>query len=292
MKILLFGGSGQLGREILKRASDLHFEIVYPNSREVDVTHEATVKKFIETIKPDVLINSSAYTAVDKAEEEREKAFALNAEAPLYIAKACKAHSVRCLHISTDYVFSGELGVPLTESDETGPINVYGESKLAGENAISSEIPDNSLIIRTASLHGRLGNNIVHTLLKLFESQTALKFIFDQIMSPTWAGFLAETILDLIRIEAKGLVHVAGSGQCSWYEFASTVYDYAKELGLCDKQVEILPVKASEFTTKAKRPAFSALDTSYLEKLLGRKAIDWQIGLKNHLTEILNEGFA
>jgi dTDP-4-dehydrorhamnose reductase len=289
MKILLFGASGQLGREILQRANDLHFDIVFPSHQEIDITHEAGVDLFIKRIKPDLVINSAAFTAVERAEDEPAPAYAINADAPRYIARACNAVGARMFHLSTDYVFAGDTGLPLTESDPTNPVNTYGKSKLAGEIAVKEELPNNSLTIRTSSLHGKMGNNIVHTLIQLFNSQETMRFVNDQIMTPTWAGFLAEVLLDLSRIQANGIVHVAGKGQCSWFEFAQTVYKYAIELKLCSNKVEIIPVQTSEYKTKARRPAFSVLDTSYLEKLLGRSVITWQLGLRRHMEQLTNE---
>lgn len=286
MKILLFGGSGQLGKEILERANDLNFELVFPTHRSVDVCSMEQVNAFVANVEPNLVINAAAYTEVDKAEDFRDEAFALNALAPLFIARAAKANGARLFHISTDYVFAGDTGMPLREDSPLNPLSVYGESKLAGEKNILEEYPENSLIIRTSSLHGQFGNNIVHTLVKLFNNRNEIKFIKDQVSSPTFAGWLAECILDLARIEVNGIIHASCKGEVSWYEFAKKTYEYALELGLTSNQLEILPVSSSEFETKAKRPAFSAFDVSKLETLLGREVIPWEQGLKRHMESL------
>lgn len=289
MKILLFGGSGQLGKEILARANDLNFDLVYPNSRSVDVCSAEQVNSFIGKTEPDLIINAAAFTAVDEAEGNEEDAICLNSKAALYISKAARVNGARLFQISTDYVFRGNLDRALKEDDECDPINVYGKTKLAGEKHVLSEYPGNSLIIRTSSLHGEFGNNIVHTLLRLFNNRDELKFVEDQIMSPTAAWWLAEALIDLARLDATGIVHASCKGEVSWYDFAKKVYDFALELGLTEKKVEILPVKSTAFITKAKRPAYSALDVSKLEKLLGREIISWELGLKNHMNSLVEK---
>lgn len=289
MKILLFGGSGQLGKEILARANDLNFELVYPTSRTVDVCSVEQVNSFIGKAEPDLIINAAAYTAVDDAEDHEDEAFALNSKAALYISKAARVNGARLFQISTDYVFKGNLGRALKEDDECEPISVYGKTKLAGERHVQSEYPGNSLIIRTSSLHGEFGNNIVHTLIRLFNERDEVKFIEDQIMSPTAAWWLAEVLLDLARLDVNGIINASCKGEISWYDFAKKVYEYALELGLTEREVDILPVKASEFATKAKRPEYSALDVSKLEQVLGREVISWEMGLKKHMNSLVEK---
>lgn len=291
MKIVLFGGSGQLGKEILERANDLNFELIFPTHRSVDICSQEQVNAFIAKVEPDLVINSAAYTEVDKAEDFKDDAFALNALAPLYIARASKANGARFFQISTDYVFAGDTGKPLNEDSPINPLSVYGKSKLAGEKNVLEEYSENSLIIRTASLHGQFGNNIVHTILKLLNTRQEIKFINDQVSSPTFAGWLAECILDLARIEATGVIHAVCKGEVSWFDFAKKVYEYSLELGLTTNDVNIVPVSETEFPTKAVRPKFSALDVSKLEKLLGREVLSWEVGLKRHMENLKEENF-
>lgn len=274
MKILLFGGSGQLGRELRDKAKDLSFDVIAPVTKEVDISDREQVTHLIKQVSPDVIINAAAYTLVDKAESERDLAFKINGEGPGIITEA--ASGARLIHVSTDYVFSGEATEPLTEQSPTGPINVYGESKLAGERAVLAG--KNSLVVRTASLHGPFGENFVHTMLKLFKEKETVSVVNDQIMSPTYAGWLAEVLLDLARMrEVTGVLHAAGQGAISWFDFASEI---KRQSGL---KCEIKPVSHTEFQRAARRPRYSALSTKALAEVLGRAAISWQEGLRLHL---------
>ncbi len=281
MKILLFGGSGQLGGELREKAKDLSFEVIAPVTKEVDISDRAQVIHLIKQVAPSVIINSAAYTAVDKAESERDRAFEINAKGPRIIGEAALEVGARVIHISTDYVFSGEASEPLDEGAKTGPINVYGESKLEGEKALQEIIPDNSLVIRTASLHGALGENFVSTMLRLFKEKESVSVVNDQVMSPTYAGWLAEVLLDLARMkDVVGLLHAAGQGAISWFDFALEI---KKQSGL---KCEIKPVSHTEFKRAARRPKYSALSTRALAAILGRPSISWQEGLRLHLERL------
>ena len=286
MKILLFGGSGQVGQEVRKRGRDLHFEIISPVTSELNITDREQVIFLAEKVKPDAIINCAAYTAVDAAEEDRATAFDVNENGARYVAEAAKVANSRLVYISTDYVFSGERNQPFREDDPVSPLNVYGASKLAGEKTVLEILPENSLIMRTSSVHGRYGQNIVHTILALLEQRDVLQFVDDQIMSPTWAGWLAETLLDLLRLDARGILHASCSGEVSWCGFAKAVLQHAqKKLPDADNK-RIVPVTALEFPRPAKRPAYSVLDTTKLERILGRPPITWQEGLRNHMKDL------
>jgi len=284
MKILLFGGSGQLGYEITSRGQDLNFEVVSPVQSEVDITEREQVQTLAERVKPDVIINSAAYTAVDKAEDEREAAFSLNQDGARNVAYAARSSGARFIHISTDYVFDGNSRAPLTENAPTHPINVYGESKLAGERAVHEVLQGKGLVVRTSSLHGQKGVNFVHTMIKLFKEKERIQVVDDQFMSPTWAGWLAEALLDMCRIRCEGIVHACGKGVISWHEFASAIYeDIRPALG---KTVDVQRTSAANFPRPAKRPHYSAMDTTKLSKILGRESLGWREGLRRHLTEL------
>ena len=287
MKILLLGGSGQLGFELSNRIRDLNFELTAPVSKELDVTDRKQVQFIVKKFSPDVIINCAAYTAVDLAEDEPKKAFALNETATVNIAKAAKKTKSFVIQISTDYVFSGEWNQPYKEEDPVGPISVYGESKLAGEKALQEILPDSSLIVRTSSLHGQRRPNFVHTMLKLFSEREKLQVVNDQFMTATWCGWLAEVIIDLARIRNTGIVHAACAGVISWHEFATTIYDKAKDHNpkILD-QVEIAETTLANFPRKAKRPQYSALCCDRLESWLGRSTISWKEGLALHLKDI------
>lgn len=282
MKILLFGGSGQLGIEVTKRARDLNFEVLAPVTSEVNVSEREQVLYLANSVKPELLVNCAAYTAVDKAEVEREAAFKVNCDGAGYAAEAARKVGARFIHISTDYVFAGDLRRPLTEADPARPLSVYGESKLAGERRILELYPEGSLIVRTSSLHASGGVNFVNTMLKLFAEKPALKVVSDQVMSPTWAGWLAEVLLDLGRMDCCGLVHASCAGEVSWLDFAKGIQEMSRLRGMC----ELHPTTAAEFGRPAARPAYSVFDCSKLTGLLGRPPIDWRVGVRSHLREL------
>lgn len=286
MKILLFGGEGQLGYELMKRARDLNFEMVSPLESEVDITEKEQVLIIANNVQPDIIINAAAYTAVDKQEEEQELAFKVNCDGAACVAAAAKATKSRLIHISTDYVYGGSFTEPIKEDAPTMPPNVYGKSKLAGDEKVKDLLGSKALIIRTASLHGQKGQNFVHTMLKLFSERDVVKVVNDQRMSPTWAGWLAEAILDLSRIECGGIVHACSGGNVSWYEFATEILSLAMQKLENGESIRIEPVKTEEFPRPAKRNSFSVLDTSKLALLLGRPPLEWKEGLRAHLKEI------
>ena len=286
MKILLFGGSGQLGLEIKKRALDLNFEIISPVITEVDISDRDQLLFLAEKVKPDIIINSAAYTAVDKAEEESEQAFLINRDGAGFVAEAAKQADAKLFHISTDYVYDGSTSEALTEDALTNPLSVYGQSKLEGDQAVFSAYGNTAVILRISSLHGQYGHNFIHTMLKLFAERDEVSVVNDQIMSPTWAGWLAEVLLDLSRIECSGIIHACCKGSISWFDFASATFEIASPYIDGAEGTELKPIPTSEYPTPAKRPAYSVMDCSKLAKLLGREPILWQEGLKSHLREL------
>ena len=285
MKILLFGASGQLGHELRKRADDLRFEVVSPVTKEVDITNRAQVMALIESVRPDSVINSAAYTAVDKAEEEVERAFAINAAGVSAVATACKEHGSRLIHVSTDYVFDGSLGRPLREDDPVNPMSVYGRSKLEGEQHVRDILGEEGVIVRTQALYGQKGVNFVQTMLRLFAERPVLKIVNDQWVSPTWAGWLAETIMDLVRLPVKGTYHASCDGVVSWYDFAVEIQRLAAAHFGDRTLARLEPTTAEELNRPAKRPVFSAFDTTKLQGVLRRPILSWQQGLREYLTE-------
>ena len=286
MKILLFGGSGQLGCEITKRANDLSFEVNSPVISEINITEKEQISFLAGRLKPEVIINCAAYTAVDQAETDREEAFAINATGAANLAWAAKEIGARFIHISTDYVFDGTGKTPLTESSPTGPLNVYGESKLAGEREVLEITRGRAIVLRTSSLHGACGANFVHTMIKLFQEREEISVVQDQIMSATWAGWLAESVLDLCRIPCEGIVHACCSGAISWYEFAQEIHRLVGPQLKNLKTKQIKPCSTAEFPRPAKRPAYSVMNCDKLSALLGRKPITWRDGLRAHLADL------
>jgi len=286
MKILLTGGNGQLGAEIRSRLADLNFDYIAPATRELDVTDAEQIAFYMDSYKPSCVINCAAYTAVDKAEEERELAFAVNAEGARVLAEAVGRVNGHLIHVSTDYVFAGEGQTPLLETDETIPKSVYGQSKLAGEQEILKVLGESATILRTSSLHGARGQNFVSTMLKLFKEKDELFIVADQIMSPTWAGWLAEVAIDFARLRAGGVYHASGSGALSWYDFTVAIYKEVSEQLDRSAELQINKTSLLEFARPAPRPAFSALNCSKLEGVLGRTPISWEQGLQAHLLEL------
>jgi dTDP-4-dehydrorhamnose reductase len=289
MRILLFGVSGQLGYEVITRARALHFEVVAPVESELDIGDSEQVKFLAKKVHPELIVNCAAYTSVDKAEQDRDPAYRVNRDGVQHLALAAKELKCRVIHISTDYifdgtVFDGQRQAAITEDTPPNPLNVYGQSKLAGEQALREIIPQQSLILRTSSLHGQKGVNFVHTMLRLFGERQSLKVVNDQFMCPTWAGWLAEVILDLARMECCGVLNACGRGVVSWHGFAQAILERAKPR--LKHEVQIEPISWREYPVAARRPEYSALDCGKLTKLLGREPITWQQGLIRHMTEI------
>jgi len=286
MKILLFGGAGQLGLEIQKRAEDLNFEVVSPVISEVDISDLPQVERLTKKVKPALIMNCAAYTNVDKAESEEKLCFDINAVGAGNVAQVARENKARLLHVSTDFVFDGKLARALKEDDAVNPLSVYGKSKLEGEKLVSAKYSSGSLIVRTSSLHGAKGHNFVHIMLKLFKEKDLIKVVSDRIMSPTWAGWLAECMLDLGRMQTTGIVHASCSGAISWFEFASKTLELVKEAVPNAQRVRLEPISSSEYPAPAARPEYSAFDCSRLESVLGRKPINWIDGLKAHLRDL------
>ena len=282
MKILLFGGSGQLGYSLKMQAQDLNFELVAPVSSEVDISSLEQVLFLTKQLKPDLVVNCAAHTAIDKAEVQQEVCWRINHRGAANVAQAVSLVGGRMIHISTEQVFPGTGTTPLREGDPTGPLNVYGQSKLAGEQDVLQILADRALIVRTSALHGQRGVNFVSTMLKLFADKDEVRVVNDQKVSPTWAGWLAEVILDLGRTGTSGVVHACCEGVTSWYDFACAIRDCSS----LASSAPIKPVSSAEFGRPARRPSFSAFDCARLTSLLGRRPISWQEGLKRHLTEV------
>ena len=280
MRILLFGKNGQLGWELNRTLMCLG-ELVALDYPEIDFEKPPNVIKVLNQIKPDLIVNAAAYTNVDEAEEEPDKARLINADTPGEIANWCKLHNAVLIHYSTDYVFDGTKGSPYTEEDEPNPLNVYGKTKLEGEIAVQqSGAP--YLILRTAWVYSMRGNNFVTKVLEWAKNSDVLRIVDDQISNPTWARALAEITADVIAMGLEdirsffsskgGLYHCAGSGYCSRYDWANVII----ATFLKNKIIEIAPAKTSDFPTAAKRPLFSALDCDRFNILLNLFLPNWE----------------
>ena len=259
MKILITGSNGMLGHDLIEALKDNH-ELVLTTSRTLDITDKEQVFDFISQNKPDIVINSAAYTDVDGCEENQDLAYSVNGEGVKNLAFACREADSALLHISTDYIFNGENTRPWVEDDEIGPISVYGKSKLKGEQAIL-EILDKFFIVRTAWLYGVNGRNFPKTMLELAENHSQITVVYDEVGTPTYTPDLAKAISQLIETEHYGIYHITNSGSCSWCEFARYIFEVA------GKDVEVIPVTAAEFARPAPRPHYSVLENrNWIEK--------------------------
>lgn len=279
-KILVTGSNGQLGSE-LKVLSDsyLQFEWVFADRNQIALDDLAVLKDQLELIKPNIIINCAAYTAVDKAESEVELANTINHLAVGVLAKWTSKNNAKLIHVSTDYVFDGNSAVALTENASVNPINVYGSTKLAGEQVCLQQNPD-ALIIRTSWVYSSFGNNFVKTMSRLMQERDSLNVVNDQIGSPTYAADLAKAIMKIItNLDWKsGIYNFSNEGEISWYEFALAI----KEIGGYDCEVGGIP--SSSYPTPAKRPAYSLLDKSKIKKDYNVIVPNYKESLKNMMT--------
>lgn len=275
MKIAVTGAAGMLGKALAYRLPRvIPGAHVIPFTRsDFDITDERAINLAIHESRPDVLVNSAAYTGVDQAEKEREDSYKVNAIAPGYIAEACASIGARMIHISTDYVFDGSKSEPYTEEDEPSPIGAYARSKAAGEKEALEKCPD-TLLVRTAWLYGHGGANFVRTILDKGLKLGKLQIVNDQFGSPTYTEDLAAAIGELIEKETKGIVHAANSGYCTWHELAVEALRLA---GL--HHVEVDRVDSDSYPTLAYRPKNSRLDTSKLASIIGAPLRDWRAAL-------------
>ena len=280
LRIAVTGSNGQLGSELRFLAEHQpDMEFLFFSKDEWDIAIESMNEERIATLQPDVVINAAAYTNVEKAEEDAESASAANALGPGYLAATCKKQGVLPIHISTDYVFDGTQREPYTEEDTVHPLNVYGRSKLQGERAIDS-VTDRYFILRTSWLYSTYGHNFFKTMVRLGRERGALTVVNDQIASPTYARFLAEDILHLIRkklIEHApipyGVYHYTQQGEASWFDFAKEI------LSTYRIEASVDPVDSNHFPTKAKRPSYSKLSTTKWEHNTGIALRTWQEGV-------------
>jgi len=274
-KILVIGAGGQLG-QCLKTVAERRgiSEIVFPVEQEANILNQELLNSLLEKEKPKFVINCAAYTAVDKAEDEVDLSKAVNETGAANLAKACKANGATLVHISTDFVFEGNEVKLLKEEDAANPINVYGVTKLDGENAVI-DILDEHFILRTSWLYSEYANNFVKTMLKLGAERDELGIIADQVGTPTYAIDLANTIFDIIQSENKsyGLYHYSNEGVTSWFDFAKAIFD------ISNTTVKANPIPGSAYPTKAKRPAFSVMDKSKIKSTFNIQIPYWRDSL-------------
>jgi dTDP-4-dehydrorhamnose reductase len=281
MKILILGHKGMLGSELLLRLTTTH-EVTGRDIDAFDITDPADCHRVIEECAPEVVINATGYTNVDGCEADREGCFAVNATGVKNIAMACRGKGILICHFSTDYVFDGQKRTPYREDDPTGPLSIYGASKLEGEKLLQA-FSDRYLLIRTAWLYGKNGQNFVKAILKKAAEGKALEVVEDQIGSPTYARDLAAAVELLIDGGQRGVFHVTNRGRCSWYEFACKILQYA---GVGD--ITVTPIRTDGLARPAARPAWSVLDGGKFFSACGKTLPYWQISLQEYLERMGN----
>lgn len=298
MKILLLGRNGQVGWELQRSLAPLGELIALDHDSKDycgDFTDLGGLARTVRTVKPDVIVNAAAHTSVDKAESEPQLVRTINALAPGVLAEEAGHINAWLVHYSTDYVFDGSGGKPWLETDATGPLSVYGSTKLEGEQLIQQS-GCKHLIFRTSWVYGARGGNFARTMLKLARERDSLSVIDDQIGAPTGADLLSDVTAHAIRAarqrpELSGLYHLVAGGETSWHGYASFVIDYARRTGIALKAAPdaIKPVPTSAFPTSAKRPHNSRMDTAKLRRAFDLHLPDWQSGVERMLSEVLEK---
>ena len=277
MKILITGSEGQLGNSFKKIADNYGHDFTFTDIEELDVTSEEETDNYLKAGKFDFIINCAAYTAVDNAENDYDKAFALNTTAPYLLAKYSKKYKTRFIHISTDYVFDGKSSVPYTPQSDTNPKSIYGTTKLQGEKKIQRTNKD-AKIIRTSWLYSEFGNNFVKTMLKLGATKSSVNVVYDQIGTPTYATDLAKVIMKMTEhMPIDTIFHFSNEGVCSWYDFAKKIMEIK---GL---KCKVQPILTKDYPTIAKRPAYSVLDKSDIKLNLRLEIPHWEDSLRECL---------
>lgn len=274
-KILVTGSNGQLGKELRKLASAWpQYEFIFLGREDLPIHHFEMVRQYFSVYHPAFLVNCAAYTAVDRAEQEKDLAMQVNGEAVGVLAAVCKENNCRFIHISTDYVFDGTARTPYREDAATSPQSVYGASKLEGERQ-ALQLNRESVIIRTSWVYSEFGKNFVRTMIRLMQERDQLNVVNDQVGSPTYAADLAEAILQIIAAPEwkPGIYHYSNEGIISWYEFAVAIRE------MTGAECRVNPITTAEYPTDAKRPAYSVLDKSKIRQAYPVKIKDWKVSL-------------
>lgn len=297
MRVLVTGVTGQVGSALLMPLAKIG-TVVPANRSLLDLTEPDQLSKALDRLAPELIVNPAAYTAVDRAEDERELAFLVNAKAPGVMARWAVRRKVPLVHFSTDYVFDGQGSEPWREDDPTAPLSAYGASKLAGEMAIR-EIGGPHLIVRTSWVYAARGSNFLRTIARLARDQTDLRVVADQIGSPTSARVIAEAVAAILASgagslqqrfsEAQGCVNIAAAGETSWHGFANAIVEGLRFRNVSLAVQSILPLRTEEYPTKAKRPHNSRFDLTRLSKVFGIATPSWRQALEHELDRLAQE---
>jgi dTDP-4-dehydrorhamnose reductase len=293
MTILVIGETGQVARSLVQEAGRRGVELLAAGRPTVDLQDAASIVAALDRVKPSLVVNAAAYTAVDKAETEPELAFAANGDGVGHLGFECARRDIPVVHLSTDYVFDGAKPSAYVETDPVAPINVYGQSKLAGETKLR-ETHAKHIIIRTAWVYSPFGANFLKTMLRVGSSRPEVSVVNDQRGNPTYAPHLAEAILAIAERLQKhdnaglwGTYHAAGAGDATWYEFAATIFDAGRRLGL--PLGSAVPITTEQYPTPAKRPANSRLDCSLLQQRFGVQLPDWRLGTRACIEQLVGQ---
>jgi dTDP-4-dehydrorhamnose reductase len=292
-KAFITGGTGQVGTELIRRADAWKIDIVAPKRADMNIINEIQVNSQLDYIRPDIVINSAAFTAVDVAENDKDVAFRVNCDALKIMANSCKRLSIPLIHLSTDYVFDGTKTTSYDENDLTCPIGIYGKSKESGENAIR-EILIEHIILRTSWVYAAHGTNFVKTMLRIGKEREFLNVVDDQFGAPTFAGDIAEAILSITNqvlkkkdVDFWGTYHYTARGQATWKGFAEEIFD--EKANWVSKKPSIIGIPSSQYPTPAKRPVNSVLNCSKVDAIFNPPRREWQLGLAEVLSELTEE---
>jgi len=284
-KVLIAGADGQLGYE-LQRTVLNGYECIATDKDSLDITNIDAVNAFVTKTSPDVIINSAAYTAVDKAEEETELATAINTTGAGNLAQVCKDNDIQFMQISTDFVFDGKGHTPYLVDALAEPEGMYGKTKHDGDVLVQQILGDDAFIVRTSWLYSAHGNNFVKTMLRFMKERDELGIIADQIGTPTWANSLAEAVWQAIENKITGIHHWSDAGVASWYDFAYAIMEEGVALGVLDKTITINAITTSDYPTPASRPCYSVMDKTVTWKALGMKSEHWRAALRQMMSEL------
>lgn len=282
MKILVTGYSGQLGYDVVLEGKKRGFDMIGVGHKELDITQEEQVESYVHNVKPDAIIHCAAYTAVDKAEDEKEACFAVNVNGTKYLAAAAKSVDAKFIYISTDYVFEGTGTAPFTEEDLANPVGYYGITKYEGEKVVQSLL-NKYFIVRISWVFGINGTNFIKTMLRLAETRDELNVVGDQYGSPTYTFDLAKLLLDMAETEKYGVYHASNEGYITWADFAKEIFEVA------GKNVKVNSITTEEYPTKAVRPKNSRMSKDKLEKNGFIRLPAWQDALKRYIAELQEE---
>lgn len=288
MKTLVIGSNGQLGHALTNQTPSAA-NVTGLDLPDLDITNSVSIVHACREVAPDVIVNAAAYTAVDAAETNAEIAMAVNSYGARNVASAAHEIGARLIHISTDFVFDGTASTPYTAESDTRPLSVYGRSKRDGELAVLETHPNSSVVLRTAWLYSRHGNNFVKTMLRLMAERDELGVVADQFGTPTWAESLAATVWGFAeKSDLSGIFHWTDGGDASWYDFAVRIQEEALSLDLLDRSIPIRAISTNDFPTPATRPRYSVLDCSTTCSALDLRPVNWRINLRQMLEGMSN----